>query len=148
MILNFSDFKAFVISLINAIITKLNADAAALQIKLDQVSTDLSAANATIVELQAAIAAGEAAKVEALAAQAAEQVAALDTFSTELAAQFNPTPATDAVAEIVTQEPDIVTPDVVADSGEVGTGEPTPEEVTEAVVEAIADATEEIPAAE
>jgi hypothetical protein len=143
-ILTFADFKSFVISLIKAIIDKIDDKAAAQQVQLDKLSADLTTANETIVSLNAALAAKDQEKAAELAALAASQVADLDQFSTELAEQFNPTPGKDAAAEIVITEPEIVTPPVVEGSSEVGTGTETPAEVGEAAVEAIADAADEL----
>jgi predicted carbohydrate-binding protein with CBM5 and CBM33 domain len=143
-ILTFADFRNFVISLINTIIDRVDKKAAEQQVKLDKLSADLTAANETIVSLNAALAAKEQEKAAELAALAASQIGDLDQFSTELAEQFNPTPGKDAAAEVVIDEPEIVTPPIVEESSEVGTGEATPSEVSDAAVEAIADAADEL----
>lgn len=137
---SFQEFKDFITSLLKLIIKKGDTKAAALQVKLDKMSADLTAANTTIQELQTSLGAADAAKTAALAAQAAAQLAELDKASTDLAAEFNPTPVADSVSEAVAEAPKVETPLEVAGAKEIGTGDATPPAVAEAAVKAIVEA--------
>jgi hypothetical protein len=129
--MNLAQFKTFVISLINSIISKGDDRAAKDAATIAKISADAAALAATVAELKAALAASQDAGTAALAAKTS------DALTTELQNTFNPTPVADAVAEVVAEAPEVETPDVVAKAPEVGTVTPTPTVVVEAAVEAI-----------
>jgi predicted trehalose synthase len=135
--MNLAQFKTFVISLINSIISKGDDRAAKDAATIAKISADAAALAATVAELKAALAASQDAGTAALAAKTSEQASALDALTTELQNTFNPTPVADAVAEVVAEAPEVETPSVVAKAPEFGTVTPTPPVVVEAAVEAI-----------
>ena len=137
-------FKIFVITLINSIISKGDDRAAKDAATIAKLSADANELRGTVKELQAALAASEDAAAKALANQAADQAVALDALSTELEETFNPTPVADAVAEVVKDAPEVVTPPVVEAAETIGEAVVTPPAVAEAAVEAIA-ATFDVP---
>jgi hypothetical protein len=142
---NLSQFKTFVIALITGIIAKGDGRAAKDAATIAQLSADANTLRGTVKELEAALVASEDAAAKALVAKASEQAIALDTLSTELEETFNPTPVADAVAEAVTESPEVATPPVVESSDVIGEAVPTPPDVAAAAVEAIG-AVFEVPA--
>lgn len=143
--MNLMQFKTFVITLITSIITKGDDRAAKDAATIAKLSADANELRGTVKELQAALATSQDTAAKALVNQAADQAVALDALSTELEETFNPSPTADAVAEVVKESPEVVTPPVVEAAETIGDSLPTAPEVTAAAVEAIAE-TFDVPA--
>lgn len=141
--MNFEAFKNAMTELLRTVVRKGDAKGESDKAKIEKLSADLTIANQTIAQLQAAIAAKDEATTAALAAQSADLLGQLDTLSSELAAEFNPTSTADAVAEAVSETPEIVTPDEVEEATTIGTNEVTPPEVVEAAIIAVEDVMDE-----
>ncbi|MGL5062855.1 MAG: hypothetical protein ACRC62_23005 [Microcoleus sp.] len=135
-------FKTFVVKLIQAIISKGDDRAAKDAVTIAKLSADAAELKAKVDELTAALAAADAAKVAEIAAVVQGQADALNVLSSELEAQFNPTPVADAVAEVVKESPEVVTPPAVEAATTIGEATPTEPAVVEAAVEAIEAAAE------
>lgn len=143
--MNLMQFKTFVITLINSIITKGDDRAAKDAATIAQLSADANELRGTVKELQAKLADSQDTGAKALVNLAADQAVALDTLSTELEETFNPTPTADAVAEVVKESPEVVTPPAVEAAETIGEAVETAPEVAVEAVEAIA-ATFDVPA--
>lgn len=135
--MNLSQFKIFVISLIQAIIAKGDDRAAADAVTIAKLSADAAELSATVEQLKVAIAASQDSAAKALANQAADQASALDSLSTELEQTFNPTPVADAVSEAVESAPEVKTPEAVENAETIGEAVPTEPAVVESAVAAI-----------
>ncbi|MGL6122635.1 MAG: hypothetical protein ACRC1W_06355 [Shewanella sp.] len=136
-----AQFRSFIFDFIRAIVVRLNADAAKLQIKLDAVSSELLKAYGLIDELRSAIA--NQPQIDQAIRDRAEQVTSLlddlGGLAAELAEEFNPTPGTDALAGAITEAPTLPTPPAAA-APEVGTGVPTPAPVLDELLLVLEDA--------
>lgn len=104
---------------------------------VDRADANATTAAKTIGELTAKCAAAQA----LVAQQGNEKLtlvfADLTTFAGELAADFNPTPAADALAGAIEEAPEVVTPDSIHGSSEIDTAEPTPAKVVDDSISAI-----------
>lgn len=140
--MNLPEFKLFVVQLIKSIIQLGDSKAQSYQVQLQELSEKNAELAATIEKLSAALGEAEASKATALMEAAQEQAASLSELSSQLSGEFNPTPVADAVAAAVEAAPEVVTPDVVESSDTIDEPEPTPVAVSDAAVEAIAEAAE------
>lgn len=143
--MNLMQFKIFVITLINSIISKGDDRAAKDAATIAKLSADAAELRGTVEQLKAELASSQESAAKALVNQAADQAAALDSLSTELEQTFNPTPVADAVSEAVADAPEVVTPPAVEAAATIGEAVATPPEVVAEAVEAIA-ATFDVPA--
>jgi predicted trehalose synthase len=132
-----ASFKAFLMKFIKSIVARCDEQAKADASTIADLSAKASALEAKVAELSAALAESSDATAKATAAVVAAQAAELNALTTELESTFNPSPAADAIAVVVTETPEISTPAVVEDATTLDEPEETPAEVSDAAIAAV-----------